>query len=377
MSLRERTRALANAEEVEDIFGPRVRIAARLNREEAFEAIVARGPAMREVIDRVRRAAGSTAPLLVEGEAGCGKRAMAKLVHELSTRGEMPLVRVDCAARSGALVESELLGAKRGAVPGADRDREGLLQTAHRGTLLLENVEELDAAFQPKLREILATGEFRPVGDRWGTRCVDVRVIATSSGDLERQVVEGRFRRGLFDCLGVLSLAVPSLRERPEDIEPLLEYFAEVLDTTTGISIPPAVREVLGRYPWPGNVRELQNAVECACVMSQGGEVRVEDLPEAIRRFASVARPQECVPGSRPRAEDPVSECDRIACALERSRGDLDHATRMLGMTRRALAYAMARLGLDRVGRRRATQRARSLPEERLREVLPASPSGD
>ncbi len=356
-------------------FGPRVRVATKLDREEAFEAIVARGPAMRGLLERAQRAARSDSPLVLEGEPGCGKRAIAKLVHELSPRSDMPFVRVDCAAHHPAYVEGELFGVRRGEESRAARDREGLVQTAHRGTLLLENLADLPAAVQPKLQEFLATGEFRPVGDRWGTRCADVRVIVSATQPLEREAAQGRLRRALYDRLAVLVLAVPSLRERVEDIEPLIDHFALALrDAGSGLlrdrlEIDAEARAWLRAYPWPGNVRELQNAVEFVCLMGAREIVRPEDLPEAIRRHA---QPRDAeVPaadGARGDEDDPAGDRDRVARALAAGEGDIDRAARMLGMTRRALRYAIARFELDGAGKP-ASAKPR-VPGERLRAAL-------
>ena len=211
---------------------------------------------------------------------------MARLVHELSARVEMAFVRLDCAAMSAQLLERQLFGLKRGAYVAADRDREGLLQSAHRGSLLLENVSEIAASFQPKLQEFLSVGEYHRVGDRWGTCRADVRIIATVDVELDAAVASGRFRRGLFDRLSVISLDVPRLRTHAEDIPRLLEHFADVLTGGRGIDFDPAVLEVLLAYPWPGNVRALQSAVECRVVLGDGVRIRLEDPPVSIQDFA-------------------------------------------------------------------------------------------
>ncbi|MCH7598924.1 MAG: sigma-54-dependent Fis family transcriptional regulator [Myxococcales bacterium] len=282
------TRAQIARVDGDEPLGPSIRLATRLSRGEAFAAVVDHGSTMRELTARIRRAAKSRASLLFRGEPGCGRRAMARLVHELSSRAEMTFVRLDCAAMSAQRLEAELFGVKRGAYVGAERDREGLLQAAHRGTLLLENVSEIGAGFQPKLQEFLSVGEFHRVGDRWGTRRVDVRMIATTGEALDDVVAKGRFRRDLCDRLSVISLDVPSLRRHPEDIPSLLEYFGDVLTEGRGITFDPAVFEVLLGYPWPGNVRELQNAVECGFVLGDGKRIQLEDLPVSIREFAGI-----------------------------------------------------------------------------------------
>lgn len=373
-----------------EAFGPRVRLATRLDREEAFETIVAHGPAMRGLLERAQCAARSDSPLVLEGEPGCGKRALAKLIHELSARRDMPFVRVDCAAHDGAHLEGELFGVRRGGEARARRDREGLVQTAHRGTLLLENLAEMPAVIQPKLQEFLAEGDFRPVGDRWGSRCADVRVIVSSTVPLERHAAAGRLRRALYDRLAVLVLGVPSLRERVEDIEPLIEHFAGALRDTgvdaggagrttlaegKALEIDGEARAWLRAYPWPGNVRELQNAVEYACTMGSLDRLRCEDLPESIRRHAGPGLTidgGEQAPGVWPEARSTRDERERIARALVRNDADVERTARSLGMTRRALCYAMGRFGLDASGARPAKVR---VPGERLRAALERRPS--
>ncbi len=382
------------APEEASTLGPQVRVATRLDREEAFEAVVARGPAMRGLLERAARAAQSESPLLLEGEPGCGKRAIAKLVHELSPRRDMPFVRIDCAAHDEASIEGELFGVRRGAESRAERDREGLVQTAHRGTLLLENLADLPAVVQPKLQEFLATGEFRPVGDRWGTRCADVRVVVGSSVPLAQRVTEGQLRRALYDRLAVLSLSVPCLRERVEDIEPLFEHFAEHFTDAAGatdavdhqvgdgephnpggaLSIDREALDWLQAYPWPGNVRELQNAVEYACLMGLRDRVCCDDLPDSIRRHAEPGGYDAAGGGVDQReGADLASERERIAAALQRNDGDFERTARMLGLTRRALRYAIARAGLEEA--KPPESEEPRVPGERLQAALNRQPS--
>jgi DNA-binding NtrC family response regulator len=235
---------------------------------------------------------------------------MARLVHELSDRADMAFVRLDCAAMSAQLLEAELFGVKRGVYVGAEHDREGLLSSAQRGTLLLENVSEIGSAFQPKLEQFLGSGEYHRVGDRWGIRHVDVRIIATTGDALDAAVDLGRFGQGLCDRLSVISLEVPSLRAHPEDIPSLLEHFAGVLSGGEGLTFDPAVFEALLAYPWPGNVRELQNAVECGYVLGDGKRIQLEDLPVSIRNFAGGLRRLTRVrPNTQVAPANRVGEC--------------------------------------------------------------------
>ena len=332
--------------------GPNVQVATRLSRDEAIDAIVARGSAMQDIVRKIGNAARSHASLLVTGEVGSGKRAIARLVHELSPRVDMPFVRVDCAAIPPTDLEAELVGFKRFAFEGASRDREGLLQAAHRGTLLLENVNAIASAFHPRLQEILDTREVHRLGDRWNATPLDVRVIATSSRAEDLVCPTGGFRRALYDRLSVISFEMPSLRSRRDDLQPLLEHFGRVATGGREIDFDAATRLLLARYPWPGNLRELQNAVECGVVLGDGERIRVEDLPVAIQKFddpaAARVGPQraiERVEPSRECAETIERRC--ILEAMKKTAADRAAVARLLGMTRRTLAYRIAMYDLE------------------------------
>ena len=250
------------------------------------EALVVASPSMKRLVDTATRAAKATSTVLITGETGVGKERIAQLVHAKSGRAEGPFIALNCAAIPTELVESELFGHERGAFTGAHQSRRGYFELAHGGTLFLDEVTELPLAAQAKLLRVLQDKELRPVGsDRLIP--VDVRLVAASNREVEVEVEAGRFRADLLYRLRVIELEIPPLRERPEDVQQLLDlqlrHFNGVLGRDIA-GISPGAREVLANYAWPGNVRELINVIERAVLLCLGNEIALEDLP---RTFAS------------------------------------------------------------------------------------------
>ncbi len=247
--------------------------------------LVAESDAMRRALDFARRVAMVDSTVLLVGESGVGKEAIAKLIHGLSARALRPFVAINCAAVPETLLESELFGHARGSFTGATQDRPGLFEAANAGTLLLDEIGDLPLGMQAKLLRVLQEHEIRRVGEN-RVRRVDVRVLAATHRDLSAEVAAGRFRQDLYYRLRVIELRVPPLRERVEDILPLARSFvAEVASRTrlkvTGLT--PRAADQLQRWGWPGNVRELQNVIERAVVLARGSRVELEDLPEEVR----------------------------------------------------------------------------------------------
>ncbi len=247
--------------------------------------LVGRSKAMRELRRTVRKVAASDVTVLLLGESGTGKEVVAHAVHWRSPRRDRPFVPVDCGAIAQGLIESELFGHVRGAFTGADRDTDGLIGAADTGTLFLDEVGEMPPESQVRLLRVLENGEVRPVGATTPRR-VDVRVIAATNRDLER---DGSFRRDLYFRLNVVAITLPPLRGRREDIPLLAEYFLTKHRRTgsTCERFTPEAMVALEAYDWPGNVRELENAVERCCTLTTGLAVGTDDLPQSVRRAES------------------------------------------------------------------------------------------
>ena len=248
-----------------------------------FENFIANSPAMKEVCETIQKVAPTAATVLINGESGTGKEVVARAIHLSSTRAKRPWVAVNCAAIPGELLESEMFGHVKGAFTGAVADKEGLFEAASGGTLFLDEIASMPLILQGKLLRALQEKEIRRVG---GTKAipVDVRVIAASNSNLEEAVVKGTFRSDLFYRFAVITIDIPPLRERPEDIMPLVRHFIAG-ETPSGAAQPTvndAAAKALLAYSWPGNVRELENAVKHALTFMRGGEITPGDLPTRI-----------------------------------------------------------------------------------------------
>jgi len=247
-------------------------------------AIIGSGPAMQKVYALTRQVARSNASVLLLGETGTGKELIAKAIHQLSPRGSGPFVRVNCGALAENLLESELFGHVRGAFTGAIENRTGRFEAAHTGTVFLDEINTTTGKLQVKLLRVLQEHEFERVGDTQTIR-VDTRVIAASNRDLLEEVEEGRFREDLYYRLNVVTIYLPPLRERREDIPELVGHFLKIYNQQNDRHVPhvePRAMECLRAYDWPGNVRELQNYVERAVVLAPGDELTCDLLPDAV-----------------------------------------------------------------------------------------------
>jgi DNA-binding NtrC family response regulator len=320
-----------------------------------------------EAMKMVGRVAATNLPVLVTGESGTGKEVVARAIHRRSTRAEGPFVAVNCGAVPSELIESEMFGHVRGAFTGAERDRRGLFEEASGGTILLDEITETTPAFQVKLLRALQEGEIRRVGSNQTLR-VDTRVIAATNRDVEREVREGRFRQDLFYRLNAVTLHLPPLRERREDIMPLARHFAGRVCPAAGDPVSfsrDAVRALVG-YDWPGNIRELENAIIRAVALCES-VVRPEDLPERVRESAAArerqAHPHDPAahggaahePAPAPAEEPLVSlselEGRHIARVLAHTGGNKQAAARLLGIDRTTLQRMIKRHGLDANGK--------------------------
>ncbi len=294
-------------------------------------ALVGESPPIEQLRAAIRRAAASTATILLEGETGTGKELVARAIHQASARARGPFVPVNCAEIAETLFESELFGHTRGAFTGAISDRKGLLESAHGGTLLLDEIEDLAPGPQVKLLRVLQSREFKPVGT---TRFVrfDARVLAASNQDVERLVRQGRFRADLFFRLDVLRLRVPPLRERREDVPRLVEHAIRRFNAANGTrfgALSTEANAALARRPWPGNVRELENLIERTLVNSSDPKIEESGL----------------FPAGDPASDE--TEKERIIAALDRNRWNREKAARELGLSRVTLWRRMSRYDLD------------------------------
>jgi DNA-binding NtrC family response regulator len=246
--------------------------------------LIGAGPAMQKVYQLTRQVARSNASVLLLGETGTGKELIAKAIHRLSPRGSGPFVRVNCGALAENLLESELFGHVRGAFTGAIDNRTGRFEAAHTGTVFLDEINSTTPKLQVKLLRVLQEHEFERVGDTQTIR-VDTRVIAASNRDLLEEIEAGRFREDLYYRLNVVTIYLPPLRERRDDIPLLVGHFLKIYNEQNLRHVPhvePRAMEAMTSYDWPGNVRELQNYVERAVVLAPGDELTCDLLPEAV-----------------------------------------------------------------------------------------------
>lgn len=318
--------ALDNARRMESLEEENRRLQAEMT---IAHDMVGESPRMREVFQFINRVAPKDSTVLIFGESGTGKELVARAIHRNSSRSNKPCVAINCAAITDTLLESELFGHEKGAFTGAIAQKKGKLELAEGGTVFLDEIGELAPLLQAKLLRVLQEREFERVG---GTRTIklDVRLIAATNRDLEGAVKKGVFREDLFYRLNVVSLRMPALRERREDIPLLASYFASKYAQRAGrsvLGISPAARACLTNYDWPGNVRELENAIERAVVLGSSDLILPEDLPESILEKAEPVSASGTF-------HDALRETKKqlIIGAFEQANGNYTEAARMLGL---------------------------------------------
>ena len=299
-----------------------------------FSRMIGSSPAMKEIYRQIEKVAASKATVLVRGESGTGKELVARALHHLSPRREQPFIKVNCAALSAGILESELFGHERGAFTNAHERKVGRFELADKGTLLLDEISEIGPDLQPKLLRALQEREFERVGGTL-TIEVDTRIVATSNRELEKAVSQGAFREDLFYRLNVITLQLPPLRARKDDIPGLMEYFLERYRKENGKRISeyaPATYDLFKRYDWPGNVRELQNAVERAVVLADSAAL-TPDLFPVLTHPSPHLRPDGLTAGMT------VEEAERqlILKTLEACQENRTKASDMLGISVRTL----------------------------------------
>lgn len=320
--------------------------------------IVALSDAMREAVSLAERVAATDANVLITGESGTGKDALSVFIHSRSARAVQPLVKIDCATLPADLLEAELFGYERGAFTGATEAKPGRIEAAHRGTLVLDEIAHLSTDAQAKLLRVIENREFERLSGQ-KTIQVDARLIALTNVDLRNAVERRAFRDDLFYRLNVVQIAVPRLRERPEDLETLAERFvlsyAEKHGRIAKRLSPDAMR-ILRVYDFPGNVRELANIIERAVIVSSGVAVEVDDLPESVRLAAAQQDRKD-----RPPTLAEV-EAEYIRETLTATKGNKSEAAKILGISRKNLYERLAREKSEVGGQRSTASGAEKLP---------------
>ena len=340
-----------------------------VRRRAGYHDVIGESRKITELMKFVYKVASSAATtILIQGESGTGKDLVAKAIHYRSSRAERPFVAINCSAIPETLMEAELLGHEKGAFTDAKAMKKGLFEIADGGTLFLDEIGELSPLLQAKLLRVLEDQMIRRVG---GVRDiqVDVRVIAASNRDLEREVREGRFRQDLYYRLAIISIFLPALRERKEDIPPLVSFFLAHYNQKFRKSvqgITEETRRLLMNYDWPGNVRELKNALERAMILEDGNQLRPDDLPFSVASGRSGAlveasrmnSPPEIhlTPGKRrlpplfiPEGGTSLEDVEHalVELALQQSHGNQIKAAKLLSISRDALRYKMKKFGLS------------------------------
>jgi DNA-binding NtrC family response regulator len=328
-----------------------------------FESLIGQSAAMQRVFDVIRKVAPTDLTVLIRGPSGTGKELVANALHYNSPRRARPMIKVNCAAFSRELVESELFGHERGAFTGAINAREGKFEIADGGTLLLDEVGDMPLETQAKILRVLQERELERVGGN-RTLKVDVRVLAATNQDLELKVQNGGFREDLFYRLNVVPITLTPLRERREDLPLLIEHCLAAAATRLRRPATPLAAEVYRRlldYDWPGNVRELEHALEQALVLASGSSIELEDLPLALRgpqtggtaspavALAPAATPGDGAAGFKETKQRVIEQFERrfIAEALARHRGNISKAAEEMGMYRQHLQIKLAEYDID------------------------------
>jgi DNA-binding NtrC family response regulator len=320
-----------------------------------FSNLIGTTPAMLSLYEDVAAVADTSATVLLQGPTGTGKELLAHAIHYRSRRSQGPFVRVNCAAIPETLLESELFGHEKGAFSGAIRQHQGKFEQADGGTLLLDEIGEIDLFMQVKLLRILENGEFQRVGGAQ-TNKVDVRVVAATNKDLKTEVQAGRFRQDLFYRLNVVTLKIPALKERKADIPLLVDHFARIYAAKNNRPPPrvsPRAVERLMTYDWPGNVRQLEHTIERAVILSRDGDlldIRLPDEADTPRLDApnSEEGPRDLLPPPGTSLQDALEQYERevLIAALKEAGGVQAKAARRLGLSRSNLNYRIHRLGI-------------------------------
>jgi DNA-binding NtrC family response regulator len=307
---------------------------AQLDEKYGMDGIVGSSPAMQKVFRMIKQAAPTDATVLIQGPSGTGKELVARAIHNLSLRSKGPFVAVEFAAISPNLLESEMFGHEKGAFTGATSRRIGRFEAANHGTIFLDEISEMPLELQVKLLRVLQEREFQRVGSNETVK-TDIRIVAATNRDLAAYVREGKFREDLYYRLNVIDMHLPGLKERAGDVPLLVNRF---LKEFGGKSVSPDAMRLLETYPWPGNVRELRNAVEKMCVLSQSGEIGVDDVPDEMKRDVPKMLSTSGTLGETEKA--------KILAVLEEVGGNRTKAAERLGISRRTIYRKLEEYGL-------------------------------
>ena len=319
-----------------------------LRRLTGLDNIIGESPKMRAIFDLIQTVAPQSSRVLVTGESGTGKELVARAIHENSQRAQAPFITINCGAFPETLLESELFGYVKGAFTGANENRQGLFQAAHGGTLFMDEIGNMSLTMQVKLYRVLQEGKVRPVGSTEESD-VDVRIIAATNKDFEKEIAEGRFREDLYYRLSVIPIQLSPLRERREDIPLLARHFLETFRKSMEkpiVGISPEAMRHLESYEWPGNVRELENTMERAVALESGTEISLRVLPDRIAGYA--AQGGTLLQGSGvlfpPEGldfEKEIGQAERryLLAALEKAGGVRVRAAELLGITYRSFRH--------------------------------------
>ena len=314
----------------------------RLSYESPRYQMIGSGPAMQRVVQLIAKVAPTDATVLIRGRSGTGKELVARALHGNSTRSGRPLVTINCAALQETLLESEIFGHEKGSFTGAQQAKPGLIEVAEGGTLFIDEVAEMAPALQAKLLRVLEDGHYRRVGST--KECyANVRVIAATNKPLEEEQKAGRFREDLFFRLNVVSIDLPPLRERRQDIPALVEHF--LTNRQIGkvpFKIDPDAMRALQAYDWPGNIRELANMLERAQILAEGNSITLDDLPDSLQVMPTSGESSGADPLNLTELEHRT-----VRMALQQTKGNKVHAAKALGITRRALYRLITKYGLD------------------------------
>jgi Nif-specific regulatory protein len=370
------------AEDRANLLQEKMRLQSELHSKYSLDNVIGQSKIMQNVFAEVHQVAASKSTVLLRGESGTGKEAIARAIHHLSPRKDKPFIKVNCAALSETLLESELFGHERGSFTGASQERKGRFELAHGGTLFLDEIGDISPAFQSKLLRVLQEREFERVGGTKTIR-VDVRLVAATNRNLEEAVAKGEFREDLYYRINVVAIFLPPLRERREDVPMLADYFLQQANDENGkqLKFSPEAMQVLCNCQWPGNVRELSNCVERIVATTQGNTIRKKDLlcdremcfssimwqqhskhsvyPIVSAPSAVAKAPLREIPRSEPPSPLPPTEPafpaggpgdpqkQQLIDALEKCGWVQAKAARLLGITPRQIGYAIVKHGID------------------------------